>query len=182
VEVGGVAIRFSVLASQLLHDREAVLKAVSWPVLVWESPPPQKDPHLRFARSTLSNIQFSRPAISEPLVLELRQRTPKVEEVTLGRSPDCDIVIEDATVSRLHAVFRKEPHTGMWHVVDAESHNGTFQAGVLIVPGRPTPLFERASLRFGAVEMAFLQAPAFEQYVHARARSQVRLTSAGVSP
>lgn len=174
-----MALRFSVLASQLLHHRESVLKAVSWPVLVWESPPPRPDLHLGFARSTLSNIRFSRPSASEPLVLELRKRIADAAEVTLGRSPDCDIVIEDATVSRLHAVFRKEPHTGMWHVLDAESHNGTFQAGVLIVPGRPTPLFDRAALRFGAVEMSFLQASAFEQYVHARAHTQVRLTSAG---
>ncbi|HYH95963.1 FHA domain-containing protein [Hyalangium sp.] len=174
-----MALRFSVLASQLLYAREALLKAICWPVLVWESPPPRPDPHLGFARSTLSNIRFQRPAHSEPLVLELRKRIPAEEDITFGRSPDCDIVIEDATVSRLHAVFRQEPHTGMWHVVDAESHNGTFQAGVLILPGRPTPLFARASLRFGAVEMAFLQASAFEQYVQARALTPVCLTSAG---
>jgi hypothetical protein len=174
-----VALKFSVLASQFVRDREPVLKAVSWPVLVWESPPPRQDPHLRFARHTLSNLCFQRPSPTEPLVLELRKRTPESMEVTLGRAPECDIVIEDATVSRLHAVFRKEPHTGMWQVVDAESHNGTFQAGVLIVPGRPTPLFERAALRFGAVEMSFLQASAFEQYVQARAVGPVRLTSVG---
>jgi pSer/pThr/pTyr-binding forkhead associated (FHA) protein len=100
--------------------------------------------------------------------------------VTLGRVPDCDIVIEDAIVSRTHALFRQEPHTGMWHVVDAESHNGTFLAGALIVPGRPMPLFERAALRFGGVEVAFLQASAFEQYVQARALPPpVRLTPMG---
>jgi hypothetical protein len=168
-----------VLASQFRYDREALLKAISWPVLVWESPPHRPDPHLGFARSTVSNIHSQRPSTSEPLVLELRKRIPEEAEITLGRAPDCDIVIEDATVSRLHAVFRQEPHTGMWHVVDAESHNGTFQAGVLILPGRPTPLFGRAALRFGAVEMSFLQASAFEQYVQARALLPVRLTSVG---
>lgn len=175
-------LRFSVLASQFVRDRESVLKAVSWPVLVWESPPPRQDPHLRFARYTMSNIRVQLPAPAEPLVLELCKRWPEHKEITLGRSPECDIVIEDATVSRLHAVFRKEPHTGMWQVVDAESHNGTFQAGVLIVPGRPTPLFGRAALRFGAVEMSFLQASAFEQYVQARAVGPLRLTSVCGSP
>jgi pSer/pThr/pTyr-binding forkhead associated (FHA) protein len=174
-----VALKFSVLASQFMRDRESVLQAVSWPVLVWESPPPRQDPQLRFARHTLSNIVFQRPSSSEPLVLELRKRSPESMEFTLGRAPECDVVIEDATVSRLHALFRREPHTGMWQVVDAESHNGTFQAGVLIVPGRPMPLFERASLRFGAVEMSFLQASAFEQYVQARVVGPVRLTSVG---
>lgn len=174
-----MALRFSVLASQFMRDPESVLRVVSWPVLVWESPPPQQDPHLRFKRHTLSNLRFQRPPPTDSLVLELRKRTPESMEITLGRAPECDILIEDATVSRLHAVFRKAPHTGMWHVVDAESHNGTFQAGVIIVPGRPTPLFERAALRFGAVEMSFLQASAFEQYVQARAVGPLRLTSVG---
>ncbi|WP_224244615.1 FHA domain-containing protein [Hyalangium gracile] len=174
-----MALRFSVLASQLMYDREAVLKAVSWPVLVWESPPPRPDPHLGFVDFTVPDTRPRRHGAAEPLVFELRKRTMGGADITLGRAPDCDLVIEDATVSRLHACFRQEPHTGMWHVVDAESHNGTFQAGVLIVPGRPTPLFERASLRFGGVEMAFLHASAFEQYVHARALTPVRLTSVG---
>jgi hypothetical protein len=174
-----VALRFSVLVSQFLYDRQAVLKSVSWPVLVWESPPHRPDPHVRLARSTLSNLRFQRPVPAEPLVFELRKCTPGAAEITLGRAQECDIVIEDPTVSRLHAWFRREPHTGMWHVVDAESHNGTFQAGVLMVPGRPTPLFERASLRFGGVEMSFLQASAFEHYVQARAVMPVRLTSVG---
>ncbi len=174
-----MALRFSVLASQFIRDRESVLKTVFWPVLVWESPPPQQDPHLRFKRHTMSHLRFQRPPPTDSLILELRKRAPERTEITLGRAPECDIVIEDATVSRLHAVFRKEPHTGMWQVVDAESHNGTFQAGVLIVPGRPTPLFDRAALRFGAVEMSFLQASAFEQYVQARAVGPVRLTSMG---
>jgi hypothetical protein len=174
-----VALRFSVLASQFRYDREAVLRSVSWPVLVWESPPPRPDHNVRLARSTMSNLRFQRPGPADPLVFELRNGTPGAAEITLGRTPECDIVLEDATVSRLHASFRREPHTGMWHVVDAESHNGTYQAGVLILPGRPMPLFERASLRFGGVEMTFLQASAFEQYVQARAAAPVRLTSAG---
>ncbi len=174
-----MALRFSVLASQLMHDREKVLRAVSWPVLVWESPPNRPNPHLGFVDSTEANTRLRRPTPVEPLVLELRKRTSGVAEITVGRSPDNDIVIEEATVSRTHALFRREPHTGMWHVVDAESHNGTFLAGVIIVPGRPMPLFERASLRFGGVEVAFLQASAFEQYARARWMAPpVRLTHA----
>jgi pSer/pThr/pTyr-binding forkhead associated (FHA) protein len=132
-----------------------------------------------FADPTMPNTRLRRPPPVEPLVLELRRRAQDNPAVTLGRAPDCDVVIDDPTVSRLHACFRQEPHTGMWQVVDAESHNGTFQAGVLIVPGRPMPLFERAALRFGGVEMTFLQASAFEQYVHARALGSVRLTTTG---
>ena len=174
-----MALRFSVLASQLMHDRESVLKAVQWPVLVWECPPNRPNPHLGFVDCTEANTRLRRPTAVEPLVLELRKRTMGATEITVGRGPDNDIIIEEATVSRTHALFRKEPHTGMWHVVDAESHNGTFLAGVIIVPGRPMPLFDRASLRFGGVEVSFLQASAFEQYVHARwSVPPVRLTHA----
>src|SRR5688572_13834282 len=84
-EGGVVALKFSVLASQFIRDRESVLKAVSWPVLVWESPPPQQDPHLRFKRYTMSNLRFQRPPPTDPLILELRKRTPESMEVTLGR-------------------------------------------------------------------------------------------------
>ena len=177
-----MAIRFSVLASQLVYDREAVLRSISWPVLVWEAPSQPGPLPLGFVNSTVPNTRLRKPAPVEPLVLELRKRTPGQADITVGRAPDCDIVLDDATVSRLHACFRQEPHTGMWHVVDSESHNGTFQAGILIVPGRPMPLFERASLRFGGVEVAFLHAHAFEQYVAARTLASVRLTSAYSSP
>jgi hypothetical protein len=179
-EGGVVALRFSVLASQLLYDRASVMQAVSWPVLVWESPPPRPNPHLGFVDYTEPNTRLRRPTTVEPLVYELRKRTAGGPEITLGRAPDCDIVLEDPTVSRIHAIFRKEPHTGMWHLIDAESHNGTFLAGVIIVPGRPMPLFERAALRFGGVEVAFLQDTAFEQYVQARALPPpTRLTHVG---
>lgn len=173
-----MALRFSVLASQLMHDRESVLRSIQWPVLVWESPN-RPDPYRGFVESTEANTRLRRPTPEEPLVLELRKRTPGVREITVGRGLDNDIILEEATVSRTHAMFRKEPHTGMWNVVDAESHNGTFLAGVIIVPGRPMPLFERAALRFGGVEVAFLQAAAFEQYVRARwTAPPVRLTHA----
>ena len=94
---------------------------------------------------------------SSPLVLELRKRAPGATEITVGRGPDNDIILEEATVSRTHALFRKEPHTGMWHVVDAERHNGTFLAGVIIVPGRPMPLFERMDVIYETCQLSGLK-------------------------
>jgi hypothetical protein len=46
------------------------------------------------------------------------------ERVTIGRSPDCDIFLDDVTVSRKHAVFRREG--GRYHVSDVGSLNGTY--------------------------------------------------------
>ena len=42
--------------------------------------------------------------------------------VTIGRSRECDVVVDDANVSRRHAELRLED--GEWHVVDLGSTNG----------------------------------------------------------
>jgi pSer/pThr/pTyr-binding forkhead associated (FHA) protein len=169
--------RLSALSSQLLADREALLRTLRWPVLVWESVPalPASVTHTEGLTQTGRRPQARS---MEPLVFEVRPR-PRAgtSEVTVGRSPECDIVLSEPTVSRMHARFRQEPHTGMWSVTDVGSHNGTFQDGVLIVPGRPATLFARTSLRLGGVELVFLQACAFEQYVRASSpRTPARLT------
>lgn len=176
-----MALSFSLLASQLLVDRESVVRALSWPLLVWEARPSDVAGPLGYDDSTESGHRPRRPTSAEPLLLEVRKRPLATgDDVTIGRMPGNDIVLEDVTVSRTHAVLRPEPVTGLWSVVDMESHNGTFLDGVLIVPGRPMPLMDRARVRFGDVEVTFCQPPGFEQYVRARAaRTPVRLTRVG---
>jgi hypothetical protein len=44
-------------------------------------------------------------------------------EITIGRSPDCGIFLDDVTVSRRHAVLRRQD--GYW-IEDQGSLNGTF--------------------------------------------------------
>jgi len=46
------------------------------------------------------------------------------EETTVGRSPDCDIFLDDVTVSRRHAVVRRTP-PGL-EIEDLGSLNGTY--------------------------------------------------------
>lgn len=46
------------------------------------------------------------------------------DEVTVGRDPRADILLDDSTVSRQHAVFRRE--NGAYTVIDAGSLNGTY--------------------------------------------------------
>jgi hypothetical protein len=52
---------------------------------------------------------------------------PQGERTTIGRSPDCDIFLDDVTVSRKHAVV--ERHDDEWFVVDRGSLNGTYVNG-----------------------------------------------------
>jgi pSer/pThr/pTyr-binding forkhead associated (FHA) protein len=46
-----------------------------------------------------------------------------VKIAAIGRSPDCDFVIDDRTVSRHHATIRREG--SFWILVDIGSTNGT---------------------------------------------------------
>ncbi|PTL81365.1 FHA domain-containing protein [Vitiosangium sp. GDMCC 1.1324] len=159
-------LKFSVLASQFLDDPQSVRRAVCWPVLVWEAPPMGVRP--LFTRSTLTGLSLHRPTVAEPLVLEVRKRPQGVippPGIRLGRTPDNDVVVEDPTVSRVHATFTEEKHTRVWYVADSGSHNGTWHNGTLLIPGRPTPLFDRASLRFGDMLATFLQFSAFNEFI-----------------
>ncbi|WP_338863492.1 FHA domain-containing protein [Myxococcus stipitatus] len=171
--------RLSVLMTRLQDDPDALLRDVGWPVLVWDSMPSR--PRSVAPEEAPTLMGPAPPRVVESMVFELRPRYPgRGPAVTVGRSPECDIVLPEPTVSRQHARFRPEPHTEVWSVTDLESHGGTYLEGVLVVPGRPSPLFTRASLRLGGAEVVFLQACAFERYVRSYAtQPRVRLTRPG---
>ncbi len=46
------------------------------------------------------------------------------DEISVGRDPKEDILLDDSTVSRQHAFFRRV--NGEFHVIDAGSLNGTY--------------------------------------------------------
>lgn len=46
------------------------------------------------------------------------------EKVSVGRDPNADILLDDSTVSRAHAVFYRQD--GAFHITDAGSLNGTY--------------------------------------------------------
>jgi FHA domain-containing protein/zinc ribbon protein len=50
--------------------------------------------------------------------------TPQGDRTTIGRSPDCDIFLDDVTVSRKHAVLTEQD--GAYVIEDQGSLNGTF--------------------------------------------------------
>ena len=54
---------------------------------------------------------------------------------TLGRSRDCEVVLDDANVSRKHAEVR--PSGGSWIVRDLGSTNGIKVNGRRVDPNRP---------------------------------------------
>jgi FHA domain-containing protein/zinc ribbon protein len=49
---------------------------------------------------------------------------PRADRTTIGRSPDCDIFLDDVTVSRKHAVLLRRDDG--YYIEDQGSLNGTF--------------------------------------------------------
>jgi pSer/pThr/pTyr-binding forkhead associated (FHA) protein len=92
-------------------------------------------------------------------VAALRPRSPGVRTVSLGRTPNNDIVLVDSTISKVHAFVHRDPQSGVDSITDAESHNGTFVEGARVAPrgeGAPTALRSGQSLQLGSVSLSYL--------------------------
>jgi hypothetical protein len=71
----------------------------------------------------------------------------------VGRAADCDVVLDDDSVSRRHALLARDER-GFYRVCDLDSGNGTFLDGKEIGK-EPVLVPAGARLRFGEVELVF---------------------------
>ena len=76
---------------------------------------------------------------------------PSGARTRIGRSPDCEIFLDDVTVSRNHAVLVEE--NGKFHVEDQGSLNGTFVNRRRI---DNAPLGNGDELQIGKYRMTFI--------------------------
>jgi hypothetical protein len=81
--------------------------------------------------------------------------TPFPDRILVGRAGNCDIVLPDPSVSKLHAHLRKLPD-GSYEVIDVGSQNGTTVNGAKLVANTGRPLKQRDSLLFGKVASKFV--------------------------
>jgi pSer/pThr/pTyr-binding forkhead associated (FHA) protein len=70
----------------------------------------------------------------------------------VGRVADCDVVLDDDSVSRHHAELSRDDR-GLYRLKDLESANGTFLNGKRLTAGESLLVPEGAKLRFGDVEL-----------------------------
>ena len=136
------------------------------PVLVWEAAPRERTtPELLWV--TNPKIRVDQPS-DDPLVYRVEKATKQNAfglGITLGRATNNDIVVDDPSVSRFHAYLQLDPHSKIWHVIDAESSTGTFVGGERLAPRRPAPLADRSVFTVGHVELRFLAPDSFESFL-----------------
>lgn len=98
-------------------------------------------------------------AVEEPIILPLvkAESNPFPERVSIGRAPNCDVVIRDPSVSKLHGHFRDVRRESAWYS-DAKSSNGTLVDGVLIQPVVAVEIRGRSQIAFGRVRLLLVSA------------------------
>jgi hypothetical protein len=104
-------------------------------------------PHGKFGTS---DVEF------EIFPLTKKQGAAFPDRITIGRTSNNDIVINDTSVSRLHAYVKRV--SDRWIVADAGSKNGSSLLGLTLEPRREQALPSRAQLKLGDVDLTFYTA------------------------
>ena len=134
------------------------------PVLVWES----DGTSAQNSEPTLPGMAPSRPRAGEPLVFEVRKAPDTMNAVlgvTIGRTSNNDIVIDDVSISRFHAVLQHDDKSGLWSLHDVGSSNGTVVRGERLKPMARVVLAADEALIVGSMVVRFLQPEAFFRYL-----------------
>lgn len=85
--------------------------------------------------------------------LSKKPGAPFADMITVGRTANNDVVVNDITVSRFHAFFR---HRGeAWVVCDAGSKNGTSLEGDVLEARKERLIVSGQQVRVGDIELAF---------------------------
>jgi pSer/pThr/pTyr-binding forkhead associated (FHA) protein len=156
-------------AQLLLMGKESELVAsLETPLLVWNAPARDEDDLLL---STRAGGRVTRPEPGEAIAYELRKGNSVQNGfafgITVGRTENNDVIVEDNSVSRFHAFFQHDARQG-WRLVDAESSNGTWLGPLKLTPNKAESMRDGDRLRFGDVEMQFMLPATFVTWVKGR--------------
>ena len=90
--------------------------------------------------------------------------------ITVGRTGNNDLKLDDPSVSRFHAWL--EPSGDAWVLVDAGSRNGTFVSGRRLAARAPARLANAAAVRVGGVPLTFFTEQGFLEFLGQRAQGK----------
>jgi hypothetical protein len=141
------AYLLSLLAKRFAQTADAFTQSHPGYWVVWE-PGPTRAAGVFDPTATAVGLEKS-GSVGDSLAFYLKPRQP----LKLGRSSTCDLVINDATVSREHLAF--EPDGEGWKVRVLSSAGATELAGAPINTGAEAPLASGGVLRTGDVMLTF---------------------------
>ncbi len=84
-------------------------------------------------------------------------------EISLGRSEDCDLVIDHETVSSTQAVLLADPAGGGWRLLELEVTNPSRVNDRPLAPGQAVGLSDGDKLAFGDCRFVFYSPAGFFQ-------------------
>ena len=85
--------------------------------------------------------------------------------ITIGRTAQSDVVVNDYTVSKYHARIAYHKSEGHWLLEEMGSTNGTKLGEQRLTPKEAQPLKSGMCVVFGRVELTFLDAKGFFEFL-----------------
>lgn len=125
-------------------------------------PPPEElgskhfgDKLLYIIQSASSDSTPAEPEKSSYLVTSKGVAHINKDEFVIGRESNNDLILETATVSRIHAKILH--NNDGYFIVDQSSSNHTFVNGIAIPDNTPIPLSHKSTIKIADEEMEFVQ-------------------------
>ncbi len=137
-------------------------------MLVWE-PPRRQEGHIETTDVSGTEADLVK---GEPVAIEIvKGIVPNAFPfgVTVGHAENNDVVLHHHQVSRFHAYFQESNRRRF--LVDANSRNGTWVGEQRLEPSKAFPLPPRAVLRFGKLEVTFLEPDQVAAFLDERMKS-----------
>jgi pSer/pThr/pTyr-binding forkhead associated (FHA) protein len=157
------ALEVASFGAKFLTDEAGFRRTMTFPVLLWEAPPAKKEQPLLYATRPGQKSKRPQPGRAVFFHVEKNVMNAFADEVTLGRTANNDIAIEDNSVSRFHAYFVRTKNG--WSLVDAKSSGGTWLEGKRLSSNAPELIRSGARFKVGDVNLRFLEPEELWRYL-----------------
>lgn len=164
--MSSVALRsflMSFLVREYLVAKSTFARKYPGAWLVWE-PGDWKAPRNKAATTEVVRSRVQEPRAGDALCFQLGSTGERRSQLTVGRDDSCQVVLNDATVSRVHLSLEGSLEEWAAAAVDPEKQVLLDGAKLQVIS---TPLSPGASLQLGGVSLTFLDSAALVNRVAA---------------